>query len=121
MSDRDPLEQFQGMTSCPVCGCIDRKGVYRCSECGTFHAGSIMVDREPPTPEEMVHHDAPALDPSNYSLWPSAAIPEEEFDESDDVRSWDGGSSDFSFDEEDEPPIAKIEKLPEPETIENED
>jgi hypothetical protein len=120
MSDSDPLDQFRGMAACPVCGCIDRKGIYRCSECGTFHAGSIMVEREPPTVEELATHEAPALDPSNYSLGPSAAIPDEEFDESDDVRSWDGGSSDFSFDESDEPPVAKIQSLPEPETL-NED
>jgi len=50
------------------------------------------------------------IDPSIYSLGPNAAIPEETFDETDDVRSWDGGSTDFSF-EDDEPERAITKPL----------
>jgi hypothetical protein len=91
--------------------------MYRCSECGTFHAGGIMEERAAPSPSE-VRESAPiaAIDPSIYSVGPNATIPEESFDESEDVRSWDGGSTDFTFDEEEEAPVAKI-KLPEPEVL----
>ena len=56
------------------------------------------------------------IDPSIYSVGPNATIPDESFDESEDVRSWDGGSTDFTFDESEEAPVAKIE-LPEPEVL----
>ncbi|MFZ8905868.1 MAG: hypothetical protein ACO2Y2_00755 [Poseidonia sp.] len=82
-----------------------------------------MEDREPPTPsEQQAIQDtvSPPLDPSVYSLGPNASIPEESFDESEDVRHWDGGSTDFTFDEEDEPPVAKLE-LPKPEPIESDE
>ena len=110
MSDRDPLEELSGLAVCPVCGCFDRKGMYRCSECGTFHAGGIMEEREaPPISEQKdIQENQPVLDPSVYSIGPNASIPEESFDESDDVRSWDGGSTDFTFDESDEAPLAKL-------------
>lgn len=122
MTESDPLNHFRGMVACPVCGCIDRNGTYRCPECGTFHAGSIMEDREPPTPEEAatIEPQQP-VDPSIYSLGPAGAIPEEIFDESEDVRSWDGGSTDFTFDEEDEIPVAKISSLPEPDVVTSDD
>jgi len=117
MTKTDPLDQLSGSAVCPVCGCFDRKGMYRCSECGTFHAGGIMEEREAPTAAEVrestvVH----TIDPSIYSVGPNATIPDESFDESEDVRSWDGGSTDFTFDESDDAPVAKIE-LPEPETL----
>jgi len=118
MTEADPIQRFSGIATCPVCGCLDRKGIHRCPECGTFHSGAILDEREapPPAPVE-VEPEAP-IDPSIYSLGPNAAIPEETFDESDDVRSWDGGSTDFSFDEEDEPPLHKEEPaMPEPETV----
>ena len=118
MKKSDPLERLNGLAVCPVCGCFDRKGMYRCSECGTFHAGGIMEEREAPPPSEQRELEAAAtpLDPSVYSLGPNASIPEESFDESDDVRSWEGGSTDFTFDEDDDPPVAHI-TLPEPEDI----
>ena len=79
-----------------------------------------MEDREPPSPaEQQAIQDAtaPPLDPSVYSLGPNASIPEESFDESEDVRRWDGGSTDFTFtDDDDDPPIAKLE-LPPPENV----
>jgi len=110
MDKKDPLQQLSGLAVCPVCGCFDRKGMYRCSECGTFHAGGIMEEREaPPISEQKeIQENQPVLDPSVYSIGPNASIPEESFDESDDVRSWDGGSTDFTFDESDEAPLAKL-------------
>lgn len=119
MTKKDPLDQLRGYAVCPVCGCFDRKGMYRCSECGTFHAGGIMEEREAPTASEVRESivEQP-IDPSIYSVGPHATIPEESFDESEDVRSWDGGSTDFTFDEEEDKPVAKM-NLPEPETISN--
>ena len=102
MTDTNPLDSFRGLAACPVCGCLERRGMYRCPECGTFHAGSIMEEREAPPVQMQVEVDEKTIDPSVYSLGPNATIPEESFDESDDVRSWDGGSTDFSFDEDEE-------------------
>jgi len=78
-----------------------------------------MVERAPPTQEEQRMIESTDIDPSIYSLGPNAAIPEESFDETDDVRSWDGGSTDFSF-EDDEPEqtvVKPIVGLIEPENI----
>ena len=69
-----------------------------------------MVERAPPTQEEQRMVESIEIDPSIYSLGPNAAIPEESFDETDDVRSWDGGSTDFSF-EDDEPERAIAKPL----------
>ena len=119
MTKTDPLDQLSGYAVCPVCGCFDRKGMYRCSECGTFHAGGIMEEREAPTAAEVRESTVvQTIDPSIYSLGPNARIPDESFDESEDVRSWDGGSTDFTFDESEDAPVAKIE-LPEPEVLAN--
>ena len=119
MTKTDPLDQLSGYAVCPVCGCFDRKGMYRCSECGTFHAGGIMEEREAPTAAEVRESTVvQTIDPSIYSVGPNARIPDESFDESEDVRSWDGGSTDFTFDESEDAPVAKIE-LPEPEVLAN--
>ena len=69
-----------------------------------------MEEREaPPISEQKdIQENQPVLDPSVYSIGPNASIPEESFDESDDVRSWDGGSTDFTFDESDEAPVAQL-------------
>ena len=77
-----------------------------------------MEEREaPPLAEQKdIQENLPVLDPSVYSVGPNASIPEESFDESDDVRSWNGGSTDFTFDEGDETPVAKL-ALPEVEII----
>ena len=77
-----------------------------------------MEEREaPPLAEQKdIQENQPVLDPSVYSVGPNASIPEESFDESDDVRSWDGGSTDFTFDEVDEAPVAKL-ALPDAEVI----
>ena len=78
MAKKDPLEHLTGYAVCPVCGCFDRKGMYRCSECGTFHAGGIMEEREAPSASEL-RESTPAqtIDPSIYSVGPNATIPEE--------------------------------------------
>ena len=122
MAKSDPLERLNGLAVCPVCGCFDRKGMYRCSECGTFHAGAIMEDREPPALSEQLllqQESNPPLDPSVYSLGPNAAIPDETFDESEDVRHWDGGSTDFTF-EDDDAPVAKMTLPPAEDIHDNE-
>ncbi len=77
-----------------------------------------MEEREAPPPLEQREHveTQAVMDPSVYSVGPNASIPDESFDESDDVRSWDGGSTDFTFDDSDEVPVAKL-TLPEAETL----
>ncbi len=77
-----------------------------------------MEEREAPPPaeqREQIESQA-VLDPSVYSVGPNASIPDESFDESDDVRSWDGGSTDFTFDESDDAPLAKLQ-LPNAEVL----
>jgi len=92
----DKLSVLAGKQSCPVCGSISNKGATRCPECGTFHSGIHLEERSAPTPEERVA--ARLVDPSDYSINPSSAILEEEFagDEGA-VKSWSGGSTDFTF------------------------
>ena len=54
---------------------------------------------------------ARAIDPSHYSLSAEAGVNSETFEESEDIRSWEGGNTDFSFDEEDaivEPPLKSV-------------
>ena len=77
-----------------------------------------MEEREAPPPSEQkdLQESQPVLDPSVYSVGPNASIPDESFDESDDVRSWEGGSTDFTFDENDDAPVAKL-SLPDGEVI----
>ena len=120
MSETDPLDAFAGVATCPVCGCLERRGMYRCAECGTFHAGSIMEEREAPPPSQQVEIAVEPVDPSVYSVGPNAVIPEESFDETDDVRQWDGGTSDFTVDDVDSPVRLIEERLPKAEVISNE-
>ena len=115
----DALDGLRGSSFCPVCGCLSSKGVIRCPECSTFHAGSYMEEREPPT------QPAPSreIDPGHYSLSGESGTVNESFEESEDIRSWEGGNTDFSFEEEDEPlaklddPQAFLEELPQPEEL----
>ncbi len=94
MSDR--LDALVGKESCPVCATISQKGTPRCPECGTFHSGVHLEEREAPTPEDRLN--ARDIDPRDYSINPGSAISDEEF-EGDDatVIHWSGGSTDFSF------------------------
>lgn len=115
----DPLSAFHGLASCPVCGCLSTKGTLRCPECGTFHAGHVMEERTPPSAEEReAAATQRAIDPSMYSLGPSSTTPEESFEESDSLTTWTGGSTDFSFeDEDDETQLKSSIVLPQPETV----
>jgi len=80
-----------------------------------------MEEREPPSPTDVREAaTAQPIDPSIYSVGPNATIPDESFDESEDVRSWDGGSTDFTFDDSDDAPVAKIE-LPEADVVEHDE
>lgn len=114
----DILEQFNGLSVCPNCGCIDQKGAYRCLGCGTFHSGAHLVEREaPPVSQEV---DIPVVEPSAYSLGPKGEIIEESFEQSDSVREWSGGSTDFSVDDE-EPIVTEskddVSEIPKPEEL----
>jgi hypothetical protein len=64
------------------------------------------------------------VDPVAYSLTPGIdQIPVESFEESDSVTSWEGGSTDFTVDEEDERPMSRVDPdelvLPDPEELTN--
>ena len=64
-----------------------------------------------------------AIDPGHYSLSGESGPANESFEQSEDIRSWEGGNTDFSFDEVDAPlkkledPQAFLEALPQPEEI----
>lgn len=113
---KDPLDLFKEKAECPVCGCIERKGSFRCLGCGAFHSTAHLVERDAPPIETRVMDDI-EVNPLAYSMGPNQKIVEEEFEQSDDVVSWEGGSTDFSF--EDESPIKEnINKTSIPESEE---
>ena len=92
----DKLDVLVGKESCPVCGTISQKGTARCPECGTFHSGIHLEEREAPPPEERISNRE--VDPSVYSMNPEVAISNEEFEGDDaNIKNWGGGSTDFSF------------------------
>lgn len=101
---RDPVNSFKNVVQCPVCGCLEHAGTLRCPECGTFHSGRILEERKAPTPEEVERYSNQMIDPVNYSIRPNQSMPDESFEESDDVIHWEGGNTDFSF-EDDTPPL----------------
>lgn len=118
MADR--LDVLVGKESCPVCGTISQKGTARCPECGTFHSGIHLEEREAPPPEERI--SSREVDPSDYSMNPEIAIASEEFEGDDaNIKNWGGGSTDFSFiDDEDNLPVETENLLiPESEEIES--
>jgi hypothetical protein len=95
----DELDTLKGASYCPNCGSLAPVGNSRCPECGTFHSTVHLEEREAPPPS--IEIEVKPLDPSSYSLNPNLAGPDEEFESDDDsVVEWTGGSSDFSFDEE---------------------
>ena len=117
MADR--LDVLVGKESCPVCGTISQKGTARCPECGTFHSGIHLEEREAPPPEERMSNRE--VDPSDYSMNPEVAITSEEFEGDDaNIKNWGGGSTDFSFiDDSDDLPIeSDTLRIPESEEIE---
>ena len=68
--------------------------------------------RNQPIPKKMI------LDPSAYSMTGNAEIPEETFDESDEITEWKGGSSKFSIEDDDEPvSMVSIQNLPDSEEL----
>ena len=115
----DGLDVLMGKEACPVCGTISQKGTARCPECGTFHSGVHLEEREAPSPEERAI--LRELDPSDYSMNPDSAIVSEDFEGDDStIKNWSGGSTDFSFIDEEEPSIVKEKvKIPKSEEIES--
>ena len=93
---KDNLGLFAGKAICPSCGCIDNIGSFRCVGCGAFHSTAHLIERDVPPPEqrEIVEQ---IVDPMAYSIGPNQKIVEESFEQTDDVKSWEGGSTDFSF------------------------
>ena len=68
--------------------------------------------RNQPAPKKMI------LDPSAYSMTGNAEIPEETFDESDEITEWKGGSSIFNIDDDDEPvSTVNVQNLPDAEEL----
>lgn len=69
--------------------------------------------RNQPIPKKMI------LDPSAYSMTGNAEIPEETFDESDEITEWKGGSSKFSIEDDDDEPVSmvSIQNLPDSEEL----
>ena len=98
--DSDILKTFQNKAECPVCGCIETLGSIRCVGCGAFHSTIHLVDRDAPPAHERPQEGID-IDPLAYSMGPNQKIIEEEFEQSEDVISWDGSSTDFSFIDED--------------------
>ena len=118
----DPINALHGTAFCPVCGCIEKSGSVRCAECGTFHSSTHLEEREAPPPSQEI--TILPVDPASYSLAPGTdQIPTESFEESDSVTSWEGGSTDFTVDEEDERPMSRVDPdelvLPDPEELTN--
>ncbi|MFL2969572.1 MAG: hypothetical protein ACJZ63_01690 [Candidatus Poseidoniaceae archaeon] len=116
---KDPLDVYAALASCPNCGCFERKGTVRCSECGTFHSGIHMEERNAPANPEPVQREP--IDPTAYSLSAEQALPDEIFEETEDLVNWDGGSSDFTMEEIEELPLSRVDPddlvLPDPEDL----
>lgn len=95
------------------------KGSVRCAECGTFHSGLHLEEREAPPPQLLPEREP--VDPSVYSLSDTHLIPDENFEESEEISEWKGGSTDFTMDEGEEPPLSRVDvdelQLPTPEEL----
>ena len=104
MMDDTSFSLYSNLESCPDCGAISRKDTVRCPECGRFNT-SIHV-RDEATVEQARHEastrSAESADPSFYSLNPNASFDAEteETEDEDVSRPWEGGTTDFRFEEE---------------------
>ena len=99
----DPLDLFQDKEICPTCSAIHPKNVSRCPECGIFHDAEIFAERSQVQVPRKTTTKVKPVDPGMYSLNPHSEIPDDGLDEieiEDNTISWSGGSTDFSFDEE---------------------
>ena len=116
---KDPLLAYADLAACPTCGCLERRGAVRCGECGTFHAGVVMEERQAPDTSMVV--DRAPIDPAAYSLSGSQPVPDETFEESEEIVNWEGGSSDFTMEDVEEAPLGRIDpddlELPKPEDL----
>ena len=68
-----------------------------------------MEERKAPDPSERIEQRE--IDPSAYSLSSSAKMIDESFDETNEIKSWTGGNTDFSDLDEDEPVSVNETKL----------
>jgi len=78
-----------------------------------------MEERFVPANAEPVRREP--IDPAAYSLSTEQALPDEIFEETEDLVNWDGGSSDFTMEEIEERPLARVDPddlvLPSPEDL----
>ena len=68
-----------------------------------------MEERKAPDPSE--RSPMREIDPSAYSLSSSAKLVDESFDETNEIKSWTGGNTDFSDLDDDVEPIARVETI----------
>ena len=68
-----------------------------------------MEERKAPDPSE--RSPMREIDPSAYSLSSSAKLVDESFDETNEIKSWTGGNTDFSDLDDDVEPIARVERI----------
>ena len=106
MSD-DPLFTLLASVRCPSCGTLESKGTFKCPECGLFHSALPMEERQAPPPSE--RSQPREIDPSAYSLSGNSKLITESFDETNEIKSWTGGNTDFSDLGEEEPVVKKPE------------
>lgn len=104
----DPLFSLLSAVRCPSCGTLEAKGTFKCPECGLFHSVLPMEERKAPDPSERLEQRE--IDPSAYSLSSNAKMIDESFDETNEIKSWTGGNTDFSDLEADELVSANEEK-----------
>ena len=83
------------------------KGYIQVPECGLFHSTLPMEERKAPDPSE--RSPMREIDPTAYSLSSSSKLLDESFDETNEIKSWTGGNTDFSDLDVESEPIAKIE------------
>lgn len=106
----DPLFRLLASVRCPSCGTLESKGTFKCPECGLFHSALPMEERKAPDPAERTRMRQ--IDPSAYSLSGNSKLISEDFDETNEIKSWTGGNTDFSNLDDD----ANISKISETST-----